>query len=119
MFTHADVKPGMIVKAKVVAVEGPGAFVQFPSGVKALCPLRHMSEFDIEKPRKKFKVFFEFFISILHSYLNYNVGDCFYYLGMWCILLTCISVWFIVLDYPFYCAIIKCKVIMWNSCFPL
>lgn len=57
VFTHADVKPGMVVKAKVISVMSSGAIVQFPSGVKALCPLVHMSEYDIEKPRKKFKVF--------------------------------------------------------------
>lgn len=47
----------MIVKAKVIAVDSFGAIVQFSSGVKALCPLRHMSEFEIVKPRKKFQVF--------------------------------------------------------------
>lgn len=57
VFTHSDVKPGMLVKAKVIAVESFGAFVQFSSGVKALCPLPHMSELDIVKPPKKFKVF--------------------------------------------------------------
>lgn len=46
----------MVVKAKVVAVDIFGAIVQFASGVKALCPLRHMSEFEIAKPRKKFQV---------------------------------------------------------------
>lgn len=56
VFTHTDVKPGMVVKAKVIAVDNFGAIVQFPGGVKALCPLRHMSEFDIVKPRKIFKV---------------------------------------------------------------
>lgn len=56
VFTHSDVKPGMLVKAKVLAVENFGAIVQFSSGVKALCPLPHMSEFDIVKPDKKFKV---------------------------------------------------------------
>ncbi|KAK6941973.1 S1 domain [Dillenia turbinata] len=56
LFTHADVKPGMVVKAKVIAVDTFGAIVQFASGVKALCPLPHMSEFDIAKPAKKFKV---------------------------------------------------------------
>ncbi|KAK9088291.1 hypothetical protein Scep_027373 [Stephania cephalantha] len=56
VFTHSDVKPGMVVKAKVIAVESFGAIVQFSSGVKALCPLSHMSELDIAKPRKKFKV---------------------------------------------------------------
>ncbi|CAA3018879.1 rRNA biogenesis RRP5, partial [Olea europaea subsp. europaea] len=56
VFTHSDVKPGMVVKAKVVAVDIFGAIVQFASGVKALCPLRHMSEFEIAKPRKKFQV---------------------------------------------------------------
>ncbi|OVA06347.1 Ribosomal protein S1 [Macleaya cordata] len=56
VFTHSDVKPGMVVKAKVIAVEGFGAFVQLSGGVKALCPLPHMSEFEIPKPGKKFKV---------------------------------------------------------------
>ncbi|KAM0952074.1 putative suppressor of forked, tetratricopeptide-like helical domain superfamily [Dioscorea sansibarensis] len=58
VFTHSDVKPGMLVKAKVLAVENFGAIVQFSSGVKALCPLPHMSEFDIVKPDKKFKLLF-------------------------------------------------------------
>lgn len=49
------------MKAKVVALGSLGAIVQFSSGVKALCPLRHMSEYDIEKPRKKFKVFNKFY----------------------------------------------------------
>lgn len=46
----------MIVRAKIIAVDSFGAIVQFPGGLKALCPLRHMSEFEIAKPRKKFKV---------------------------------------------------------------
>lgn len=46
----------MVVKAKVIAVDSFGSIVQFASGVKALCPLRHMSEFEISKPRKKFQV---------------------------------------------------------------
>lgn len=54
-FTHSDVKPGMVVKAKVIAVDSFGAIVQLASGVKALCPLRHMSEFEIVKPKKKFE----------------------------------------------------------------
>ncbi|XP_010934562.1 rRNA biogenesis protein RRP5 isoform X2 [Elaeis guineensis] len=56
VFTHSDVKPGMLVKAKVIAAENFGAIVQFSGGVKALCPLQHMSELDILKPPKKFKV---------------------------------------------------------------
>lgn len=44
------------MKSKVIAVENFGAIVQFPSGVKALCPLPHMSELEIVKPPKKFKV---------------------------------------------------------------
>lgn len=46
----------MLVKAKVIIVDSFGAIVQFASGVKALCPLRHMSELEIVKPRKKFQV---------------------------------------------------------------
>ncbi|GAB4851487.1 hypothetical protein Ancab_030889 [Ancistrocladus abbreviatus] len=65
VFTHSDVKPGMVVKAKVIAVRSAGAIVQFPGGVKALCPLRHMSEFDISKPRKKFKVGAELVFRVL------------------------------------------------------
>ena len=57
VFTHDDVKPGMLVRAKVATVEPFGAIVQFSSGVKALCPLPHMSELEhIVKPSKKFKV---------------------------------------------------------------
>ncbi|KAJ4893416.1 RNA binding [Raphanus sativus] len=55
-FTHSDVKPGMVTKAKVISVDTFGAIVQFPGGLKAMCPLRHMSEFEVTKPRKKFKV---------------------------------------------------------------
>ncbi|PKA45582.1 30S ribosomal protein S1, chloroplastic [Apostasia shenzhenica] len=65
IFTHSDVKPGMLVKAKVIAVEPFGAIVQIASGVKALCPLRHMSELDIIKPAKKFKVGVELTFRVL------------------------------------------------------
>lgn len=65
VFTHADVKPGMVVTAKVIAVKSPGAIGQFPSGVKALCPLQHMSEYDIVKPHKKFKVGAELVFRVL------------------------------------------------------
>ncbi|MCD7455829.1 hypothetical protein HAX54_029752, partial [Datura stramonium] len=40
------VKPGMVVKAKVVAVDSFGAIVQFSSGKSTFVP-RHMSEFEI------------------------------------------------------------------------
>lgn len=65
VFTHSDVKPGMVVKAKVIIVDSFGAIVQFPSGVKALCPLRHMSEFEISKPRKKFQVILSEYVYFL------------------------------------------------------
>ncbi|KAJ6846908.1 rRNA biogenesis protein RRP5 [Iris pallida] len=65
VFTHSDVKPGMLVKAKIIAVEGFGAIVQFASGVKALCPLPHMSELEIIKPAKKFKVGSELLFRVL------------------------------------------------------
>ncbi|KAM7524627.1 hypothetical protein LguiA_014529 [Lonicera macranthoides] len=65
VFTHSDVKPGMLVKAKVIAVDSFGAIVQLASGVKALCPLRHMSEFEIAKPRKKFQVGVELVFRVL------------------------------------------------------
>ncbi|KAG8646904.1 rRNA biogenesis protein RRP5 isoform X3 [Manihot esculenta] len=65
VFTHSDVKPGMIVRAKIIAVDSFGAIVQFPGGLKALCPLRHMSEFEIAKPRKKFKVGAELVFRVL------------------------------------------------------
>ena len=55
-FTHSDVKPGMVTKGKVISVDTFGAIVQFPGGLKAMCPLQHMSEFEVRKPRKKFKV---------------------------------------------------------------
>ncbi|KAJ0705044.1 putative suppressor of forked, tetratricopeptide-like helical domain superfamily [Helianthus annuus] len=65
VFTHSDVRPGMVVKAKVIIVDSFGAIVQFASGVKALCPLRHMSEFEIVKPRKKFQVGAELVFRVL------------------------------------------------------
>ncbi|CAL9060989.1 unnamed protein product [Musa banksii] len=65
VFTHSDVKPGMLVKSKVIAVENFGAIVQFPSGVKALCPLPHMSELEIIKPPKKFMVGAELLFRVL------------------------------------------------------
>ncbi|KAI3518805.1 hypothetical protein L1887_07619 [Cichorium endivia] len=65
VFTHSDVRPGMIVKAKIVIIDSFGAIVQFASGVKALCPLRHMSEFEIVKPRKKFQVGAELVFRVL------------------------------------------------------
>nr|XP_043631998.1 rRNA biogenesis protein RRP5 isoform X2 [Erigeron canadensis] len=65
VFTHSDVRPGMVVKAKVIIVDSFGAIVQFASGVKALCPLRHMSELEIIKPRKKFQVGAELLFRVL------------------------------------------------------
>ncbi|WCJ34083.1 rRNA biogenesis protein RRP5 [Euphorbia peplus] len=65
VFTHSDVKPGMVVRAKIIAVRSFGATVQFPGQLKALCPLRHMSEFEIAKPRKKFKVGAELLFRVL------------------------------------------------------
>ncbi|KAM0907252.1 hypothetical protein ACQ4PT_016250 [Festuca glaucescens] len=73
VFTHADVKPGMVVRAKVVTVEPFGAIVQFSSGVKALCPLPHMSELDnVVKPPKKFKVKSK--LEVLASYADAKIG---------------------------------------------
>jgi hypothetical protein len=61
------------VRAKVVTVEPFGAIVQFSSGVKALCPLPHMSELDnIVKPPKKFKVPFCSFSSSLNFHCIYH-----------------------------------------------
>ncbi|WJX11337.1 hypothetical protein P8452_01962 [Trifolium repens] len=65
VFTHSDVKPGMVVKAKILSVDSFGAIVQIPGGVKALCPLRHMSELEIVKPGKKFKVGAELVFRVL------------------------------------------------------
>ncbi|XP_072077832.1 rRNA biogenesis protein RRP5 isoform X2 [Arachis hypogaea] len=65
VFTHSDAMPGMVVKAKIVRVDDDHAIVQIPGGVKALCPLNHMSELDITKPRKKFKVGAELVFRVL------------------------------------------------------
>jgi rRNA biogenesis protein RRP5 len=73
VFTHDDVKPGMLVRAKVATVEPFGAIVQFSSGVKALCPLPHMSELEHVKPPKKFKVahfHFQLFDVFLGNYVK-------------------------------------------------
>lgn len=40
------------VFAKIIAVDSFGAMVQYTGGVKALCPLNHMSEFEIASPRE-------------------------------------------------------------------
>jgi rRNA biogenesis protein RRP5 len=45
----------MVVRAKSIAVDSFGAIVQFPD-LKAKCPVQHMSEFEVAKPGKKFKV---------------------------------------------------------------
>ncbi|KAG0474022.1 hypothetical protein HPP92_015879, partial [Vanilla planifolia] len=65
IFTHSDIKPGMLVKAKVIAVEPFGALVQLASSIKALCPLRHMSEFARVKPSKKFQIGAELLFRVL------------------------------------------------------
>ncbi|CAN6577203.1 unnamed protein product [Malus baccata var. baccata] len=65
VFTHSDVKPGMVVRGKIIAVDSFGAIVQFSGGVKALCPLTHMSEFEIAKPGKKFKIGTELLFRVL------------------------------------------------------
>lgn len=65
VFTHSDAKPGMVVKAKILSVDAFGAIVQIPGGLKALCPLRHMSELEIAKPTKKFKVGAELVFRVL------------------------------------------------------
>ncbi|XP_027363474.1 rRNA biogenesis protein RRP5 [Abrus precatorius] len=65
VFTHSDVKPGMVVKAKILSVDSFGAIVQIPGGVKALCPLPHMSELEMSKPGKKFKVGAELVFRVL------------------------------------------------------
>ncbi|RZC54135.1 hypothetical protein C5167_012990, partial [Papaver somniferum] len=56
VFTHLDAKPGMVVKGKVTSVGDFGADVQLSTGVKEFCPLTHMSEPEVPKPGKKFKV---------------------------------------------------------------
>ncbi|XP_020589547.1 rRNA biogenesis protein RRP5 isoform X2 [Phalaenopsis equestris] len=65
IFTHSDVKPGMLLRAQVIVVEPFGAIVQLACGVKALCPCRHMSELERVKPSKKFKVGAEFLFRVL------------------------------------------------------
>ncbi|CAJ1967373.1 unnamed protein product [Sphenostylis stenocarpa] len=72
VFTHSDVKPGMVVKAKILSVDSFGAIVQIPGGVKALCPLRHMSELEISKPGKKFKI--RHFVDEVFTWIIVQVG---------------------------------------------
>lgn len=56
LLSCADVQPGMTVQGEITTVEHFGAFVKLSDGVKALCPLQHMSEFQRTKPSVKFKV---------------------------------------------------------------
>ncbi|KAH7441212.1 hypothetical protein KP509_03G029000 [Ceratopteris richardii] len=51
-----DVYPGMTVVGEVMSVEQYGAIVKLADGLKAICPLQHMSEFELLKPTAKFKV---------------------------------------------------------------
>ena len=67
----------MVVKAKVVIVDSFGAIVQFASGVKALCPLRHMSELEIVKPRKKFQVMYTVLLCDQFFWHSFNVKICY------------------------------------------
>lgn len=56
LLSHADVKPGMIVRGTVAVVESFGALIQLAEGVRGLCPLQHMSEFERTTPSAKFQV---------------------------------------------------------------
>jgi ribosomal protein S1/tetratricopeptide (TPR) repeat protein len=56
VFYYSDVKPGMVVQAKVTRMDPSGAVVKLSSGLTAFCPVQHMSEFSVAKPSKKFKV---------------------------------------------------------------
>lgn len=56
LLSHTDVKPAMIVRGTVAAVESFGAFVQLADGLRALCLLQHMSEFQRSTPSAKFQV---------------------------------------------------------------
>ena len=58
LLSHADVKPAMYVTGTVVSVEAYGALVQLAEGVKALCPIQQMSEFQRSTPSSKFQVSF-------------------------------------------------------------
>jgi hypothetical protein len=70
LISHADVKPAMIVRGTVVATEPFGSFIQLADGLRALCPLQHMSDFQRTAPSAKFQVlsgFFQYFVVQLDS----------------------------------------------------
>jgi rRNA biogenesis protein RRP5 len=56
LISHADVKPAMIVRGTVAATEPFGSFIQLADGLRALCPLQHMSDFQRTAPSAKFQV---------------------------------------------------------------
>lgn len=56
LLSLADVKPTMHVTGIVVRVEPYGALVELAEGLKALCPLQHMSEFQRSTASSKFQV---------------------------------------------------------------
>lgn len=56
LLSHADVTPGMIVRGTVALVESFGALIQLAEGVRGLCPLQHMSEFERTTASAKFQV---------------------------------------------------------------
>jgi hypothetical protein len=70
LISHADVKPAMIVRGTVAATEPFGSFIQLADGLRALCPLQHMSDFQRTAPSAKFQVlsgFSRYFIFQLDS----------------------------------------------------
>ena len=56
LLSCSDIQSGAVVRGEIISVEDFGAFVKLSDGVKALCPLQHMSEFQIAKPSPKFQV---------------------------------------------------------------
>ncbi|KAJ3029392.1 UNVERIFIED_CONTAM: Protein RRP5, partial [Siphonaria sp. JEL0065] len=51
-----DVKPGMLVSAKVTKVEDFGVFADLTNGISALVPVAHLAEGIVSNPSKKFKI---------------------------------------------------------------
>lgn len=56
LISTTDVKPSMHVTGTVLKNEPFGSIIELAEGLRALCPLNHMSEFQRSNPSSKFQV---------------------------------------------------------------
>ncbi|TPX37608.1 hypothetical protein SmJEL517_g00637 [Synchytrium microbalum] len=55
-YRHEDLKPGMIVKGRVLKLESYGMIVGLTDTIRGLCPRSHLSDVALSHPELKFKI---------------------------------------------------------------